>query len=245
MTEHLDDEPGQEHTASDAPGRRRVSRRGLFGAVAAGVGAYGLGRVTVGANPSVLGALVEPGSALESADRQPHPEPTPTTTTPAPTTTIPLAEGEILFPIVVGPDDDCLVLDNFGACRSGCSRSHEAVDIMADQGLPLQAVVSGVLTKKYVDSGKTFGAGNGWTLYDDENDVVYKYFHMETHADDLEVGDRVEQGQIIGTVGETGTSGAGNDSDNFHCHFEYRPGNVPRDAFHLLQRAPYVRFFGE
>ena len=228
----------------DGTGTARLSRRGLLVATAAGLGAYGLTR-TASAQGGVLGALTAPGQALEPAVRvQPTTTTTTTTTTTVPpTTTIPLAEGEILFPIVASEGDSVFVLDNFGDCRgSGCSRSHEACDIMADQGLPLQAVANGVLTKKYVDSGLTYGAGHGWTLTDETNDIVYKYFHMDSHEPGLEEGDEVEIGQIIGYVGETGTSGAGNPSSNFHCHFEYRPGNVAQDPFHLLQRLPHVDF---
>ena len=211
----------------------------------AGLGALGFTRA-VSAQSSVLSALSAPGSALEPAVRVPPTTTTTTTTLPPPTTTIPLAEGEILFPIVSGEGDSVFVLDNFGDCRgSGCSRSHEAVDIMADEGLPLQAVANGVLTKKYVDSGLTYGAGHGWTLHDEENDIVYKYFHLASHAEGLEEGDEVEIGQILGYVGETGTSGAGNPTDNFHCHFEYRPGNIAQDPFHLLQRPPHADFEGQ
>ena len=248
MCDHRDDPCGPEPSPppeapphSTSVGSARLSRRGLIVAAAAGVGAYGLTRTTA-AQGGVLGALSQPGQALEPAVRVPITTTTTTTTVP-PTTTIPLGEGEILFPIVASEGDSVFVLDNFGDCRgSGCSRSHEAVDIMADQGLPLQAVANGVLTKKYVDSGLTYGAGHGWTLTDEENDVVYKYFHMDSHEPGLEEGDEVEVGQIIGYVGETGTSGAGNPSSNFHCHFEYRPGNVAQDPFHILQRPPHVDF---
>jgi len=150
-------------------------------------------------------------------------------------------EGEILFPIVVGEGDSVYVSDNFGACRSGCSRSHEGTDMMADRHLPIRATANGVLTKRYEDSGKTYGAGHGWTLVDEENDVTWKFFHMDHHATGLEVGDTVEIGQIIGAVGNTGTSGANSDS-NYHLHFEYRPGNTAANSYSKLQRDPNVSF---
>ena len=107
---------------------------------------------------------------------------------------------------------------------------------MGSHGADLFAVASGRLTKKYeATPGRTSGAGNGWTLYDEANDVYYKYFHMETHAPGLAEGDWVEFGQVIGTVGNTGTSGANSDT-NFHLHFEYRPHNVAQDPRPLLVR---------
>lgn len=241
----IDHDPAQ-HAPDDAASSNsaspRVTRRGLFGAIAVGVGAYGLSRLPAGANGTAIESLTEPGLALENADRLPHPT---TTTTVPPTTTIPLADGEVLFPVLVGEEDFCYVLDNFGDCRgSGCSRAHEGVDIMADPGLPVIAVASGVLTKKYVDRGLTYGAGNGWTLTNESTGIVYKFFHLESHEEGLEEGDTVEMGQVIGYVGETGTSGAGNSTSNFHCHFEYRPGNVAQNSYHILQRPEHVQFEG-
>ena len=155
----------------------------------------------------------------------------------------PLAAGRVRFPILVAENDTCFVGDNFGACRSGCSRSHEGVDIMADRGLAVIAVVDGTLTKKYEDSGSCGGAGHGWTLNDEANDVVYKFFHLDSHADGLEEGDSVVEGQIIGYIGETGTSGVCSDQySNYHLHFEYRPGNTAQDSFDLLQQPEHVRF---
>ncbi len=228
-------------TLESAAGRqpRLTRRRALLGG-GVGAAALTLGRLGSGSAgaASVAGQLDEPGSALEPATR--------VTTTTTTTTTVPpavpdLADGEILFPIVVGPDDSCFLNDNFGACRSGCSRRHEGTDIMADHLLPIRAVVSGVLTKKYVDSGLTYGAGNGWTLYEASTNITYKFFHMDHHADGLEVGDTVEMGQIIGAVGNTGTSGTNSDT-NYHLHFEYRPDNIPRNSYLLLERDPNVTF---
>lgn len=221
---------------SDAP---RISRRALIAGL--GFGAASIAVVkTSGSVGAVAGQVEGAGQALAQAQRVTT---TTTTTTVAPTTTgTPPQAGEIPFPIVVGADDDCFVGDNFGACRAGCSRSHEGVDIMADQGLEVIAVADGVLTKRYEDSGACGGAGNGWTLTDEANDVVYKFFHLDSHAEGLEVGDEVTVGQVIGYIGETGTSGVCNSFDNFHLHFEYRPGDVARDSFDLLERPEHVRF---
>lgn len=221
----------------------RLTRRRLLGAMAMGAGAVGLSRLPASANSPEVATLEEPGLALEAADRLPHPVPTTTTTT---VPVDPPADGEILFPIIVGPDDDCYVLDNYGDCRgSGCSRTHEGVDMMADPGLPVMSVSAGVITKIYTDRGLTYGAGNGWTIYDEENDVHYRYFHLQDLAPGLEEGSEVELGQIIGSVGETGTTGNGNPTDNFHLHFEWRPNNIARNSFGVLQRTPYVDFQGE
>ena len=93
-----------------------------------------------------------------------------------------------------------------------------------------------------MDRGLTYGAGHGWTLYDETTDVTYKYFHMGSHAEGLAEGDIVQQGSVIGTVGNTGTSGANSDS-NYHLHLEYRPGNVAQDPRPQLVRHPNCTFY--
>jgi murein DD-endopeptidase MepM/ murein hydrolase activator NlpD len=227
----------------------RLSRRQMLFGGAVGLSALALGRLGSGSVGAVAGQLNEPGTALATAFRVNPPTTTtiPTATTTTTTTTVPttteLGAGEILFPIIVGPDDYCYVGRNFGAPRGGGSRSHEGVDIGADVGLPVIAVVDGALTKKYEDSGSCGGAGSGWTLTDEVNDVVYKFFHLDRHEEGLEVGDTVTAGQIIGYVGETGTSGVCSTTyNNYHLHFEYRPGDQPANPFDLLQRAPNVSF---
>jgi len=217
-------------------------RRFITGAFAVGtaISAGGVLSSSSGASADVR-KLGSPGKALAPAERLGPPRTIVDFVVPD--------EGEILFPIVVGEDDYCQVLDNFADCRgNGCERLHEGVDIMAKAGLSIVSVTAGVITKRYDerydDEGRPVrgGAGNGWTIHDEENDVVYKYFHMRSHSQWLDVGDRVEMGEIIGAVGETGTSGAGVEQNNFHLHFEYRPSNDAQDSFEMLQRDPNVTF---
>lgn len=224
----------------------RLSRRGLLMA-AAGVGALGLMGVRSAAAVERPQRLLAAGEALSPARRIPPPTTTTTTTTEPETVLdpdgdgtvgpLPFVEpeaGELLFPIVVEKGDRCGVLDNFGDTRGRPPPYyHQGVDIMADQGLPIRAVVNGVLTRR---SETDF---YGWTLYDPAADVVYRYFHNTADANGFEVGHRVKRGDIIGFVGDTGTS-----PGNYHLHFEYRPANVPADVYHLLQRQEHVQFWG-
>jgi len=231
--------PDDTATPSGAP---RLNRRSLLAGFGASAAMIAIAR-TGGSAGAVAGELNGPGAALAPAQRVTTTTTTTTTTVPGSTPSAPPTAGEIRFPILVGEDDTCYVGDNFGACRSGCSRSHEGVDMMADQGLGVIAVADGVLTKQYVDQGRCGGAGNGWTLTDEENDVVYKFFHLDSHAEGLEEGDAVTAGQVIGYVGETGTSGVCSEQySNYHLHFEYRPGNTARNSFELLERPEHVRF---
>lgn len=218
----------------------KISRRSMIAGLGFGAAALAVAK-TGSAAGSVAGQLNGPGEALAPATRVTTTTTT-TTTVPTSTTSIVPVVGEIPFPIIVGEEDSCYVLRNFGDCRSNCSRRHEGVDIMADQGLEVIAVADGTLTKIYEDSGLRSGAGNGWTLTDEVNGIVYKYFHLDEHAEGLEVGDTVTAGQVIGYIGETGTTGANSEQENFHLHFEYRPNDVPSDPFDLLTRPEFAVF---
>lgn len=213
--------------------RGQMSRRRLLGAgLGAAAGLFAVDRA-VATLPN--GRIVTAAGPLEANNLAPAER------IPPPKTTTAIPDGQIMFP--VDAQESCWVSDNFGDCRgSGCSRSHEGLDISGSRGADLYAVVTGQLTKQYVDSGLTYGAGNGWTLEDEENNITYKYFHMATHAEGLAEGDIVMQGDVIGTVGNTGTSGV-NDDSNYHLHFEYRPNNVAQDPLPLLVRPDSCTFY--
>lgn len=143
-----------------------------------------------------------------------------------------IVSGEgLLFPI--DPQPRCVVADNFGGnSKQFGSGSHRGVDIAADQGQAVYAVEDGFLYRQFTDGSP----GLGWGLWSD-TDVKYRYFHLDSFAEGLEVGDRVTRGQVIGSVGDTGNAAEGGD----HLHFEVRPGPHPQfgsvpavDPFPLL-----------
>ena len=136
--------------------------------------------------------------------------------------------GSIPFPIE--PQPRCEVTDSFGDPRSG-GRSHEGVDIIAGLGQPVYAVADGTLTKKYVDGVDSSISGNGWKLSMSDRSFFF-YAHMSGFAQGLEVGSKVQRGDLIGFVGDSGNSGPG----NHHLHFEYHPlGGAAIDTFPLLE----------
>lgn len=134
--------------------------------------------------------------------------------------------GPIRFPMA--PSPRCEVLDSFGDPRSA-GRSHEGVDILATLGQPILAVEDGVLIAQYsVDGPSSSLSGNAWKLRADDAEA-YFYAHMAGFAAGLQIGSRVQAGDIIGFVGDTGNPGTG----NFHLHFEYQPNGT--DAVDSLQ----------
>jgi peptidoglycan LD-endopeptidase LytH len=113
--------------------------------------------------------------------------------------------------------------DTWGAPRSG-GRRHQGVDMLAPTGTPLQAVVSGMLTQ-----GNNRLGGITVSLMGDTGDRFY-YAHLSAYEG---VSGRVEQGQVIGYIGDTG-----NATGTPHLHFEIRPGaGVPVNPYPSVRAA--------
>ena len=154
------------------------------------LGMLGAGAIATARWPSVLAlsqGLNEPAQALQQAERL-RPEPT------------------IAFPVELSTE---LIIGN------GFGGGHYGIDIWrADSapGHPLVACVDGVLIVQEILSGRQ---GNSWVIQGSDANA-YRYHHIDEFAEGLEVGDTVEQGQVIATMGETGNAGGP------HLHFEVR-----------------------
>jgi murein DD-endopeptidase MepM/ murein hydrolase activator NlpD len=83
----------------------------------------------------------------------------------------------------------------------GYSARHNGTDFAAPYGTPVRATASGVVTARGRDNGR----GNYVTVRH-ANGFASNYYHMQRFASGLRAGLRVEQGQVIGTVGSTGLS---------------------------------------
>ena len=115
----------------------------------------------------------------------------------------------------------------FGAQRSG--HAHEGQDVFAPAGRPLLAVRDGVV----LEAGSDAGRGNYVSVYSDDADETYVYFHMLSAAK-VEVGERVRGGTEVGALGCTGSCYGD------HLHFEVHRGEGAEtpavDPLPLLQR---------
>lgn len=111
-------------------------------------------------------------------------------------------------------------------CRY-CSSYHRGVDFTPGRGTPIYAIADGVVTQQ------EFSGGYGEHAYIEHDingqTVLSVYAHMIADSSPLEVGDRVQVGDFVGLVGNTGIS------TGAHLHFEIRIDGVYLDPFAYLQ----------
>lgn len=114
--------------------------------------------------------------------------------------------GDMTCP-VAGPVS---FVDSWGAPRSG--HTHQGVDMMADYGTPIVAIVSGTITYAAYD-----GSGGNMLFLSGSDGNDYWYMHNQENF--VGEGSQVKVGQQIATVGDTG-----NAAGTPHLHFEFHPG---------------------
>ncbi len=124
-------------------------------------------------------------------------------------------------------DGKCWFTDTWGDPRPG-GRVHEGIDIGADAGTPLYAVVDGVIAKQYFDKPGWRG-GNAIRLSMPDGTYFF-YGHMSSFAEGIAPGVSVTAGTVIGYVGMTGNAGVN------HLHLEVHPrGGKPVNPYPLAR----------
>jgi murein DD-endopeptidase MepM/ murein hydrolase activator NlpD len=95
-------------------------------------------------------------------------------------------------------------------------RQHHGVDMVGAMGTPLVAVENGVV----YGTGWHYLGGINLYLRGDSSDVYY-YAHLSGFAGGISDGVRVNKGQTVGYLGDTGNAGVP------HLHLGYQPGGGP------------------
>lgn len=118
-------------------------------------------------------------------------------------------------------DGNFRISSGFGPRRAptaGASTFHKGVDLAAPTGTPVRATKGGKvsISTHQTSNGRSTGYGN-WVEIKHDDGTSSRYGHLS--ARDVQVGQRVEAGQVIGKVGNTGTS------TGAHLHFEVRNAN--------------------
>lgn len=143
---------------------------------------------------------------------------------------LPTGSSQTLMIPVVGIKREQLQ-DTYNDARSG-GRVHNSIDIIAPAGTPVVAASDGEIAKFFYSNG-----GGGITIYQYSPDkhFIYYYAHLQKRADNIQEHDFVKQGTVIGYVGDTGNSGAG----NYHLHFSIGVLTDPKRFFDAAEINPF------
>ncbi|TIC86376.1 M23 family metallopeptidase [Nocardioides sp. GY 10127] len=123
---------------------------------------------------------------------------------------VPVADGDVVFPLA--PGTSYVDQENFGGVSSFWSTTHTGTDFSTACGGTVLAATSGVV---HVDTTEAWSGT--WLVEIDSGAVVTWYAHMQ--AIEVEDGQQVSAGQVIGAVGDLGNS------TGCHLHFEVRSGD--------------------
>ena len=118
--------------------------------------------------------------------------------------------------------------NDFGAVRTyGGDRTHEGNDLIADMGTPIVSMTDGEITRL------------GWNEYGGQrigitsNKGTYFYYaHMDSYADGMIKGKRVEAGEVIGYIGDTGYGPPGTRGKlvpHLHIQIGYKKGGFSKE----------------
>ena len=97
-------------------------------------------------------------------------------------------------------------------------RAHKGVDFSAPLGTKVKASGSGVVD--FV--GRQGGYGNV-VIIKHQNKITTLYAHLNAFEDGIRVGQKINQGDILGEVGRTGWA------TGTHLHYEFRIDGAPTD----------------
>lgn len=123
---------------------------------------------------------------------------------------------------------------HFGAPRTGldiirpeCGAGHCGVDLDGPRGRPVVAVADGVVVRVEHSELGLDGRSGRYVRIEHDDGTLTAYMHLDDIADGLEVGDHVDGGQYIGTLGATAVYAAPP-----HLHFSLEVPNHPGPGRH-------------
>lgn len=172
-----------------------------------------LRRLTMGVGLILLLALAGLASMIRivpTPPATPAPEPAMVADAPAQASVGAWTHPLLIVPVQGVPRTQ--IVDTWGQSRANGARAHQATDIIAPGGTPVIAAAPGTVEKLFFSEG-----GGGITLYVRSPDRQWSYYyaHLQRYAPGVIEGMQVKAGDLLGFVGDTGNSGAG----NFHLHF--------------------------
>jgi murein DD-endopeptidase MepM/ murein hydrolase activator NlpD len=109
------------------------------------------------------------------------------------------------------------------ALRPECGQGHCGIDLVGPVGRPIVAVGDGVIVRIERSQLGRDGRSGRYVRIEHPDGTLTAYMHLDTIEPGLEVGDSVDGGQQIGTLGTTGTNG----TTPPHVHFALEVPKVP------------------
>ena len=103
----------------------------------------------------------------------------------------------------------------------GVMRLHTGIDLVAEEGVPVVSTEEGVVIKAQL----AYAWGNIIIV---QHDATYSTSYSHLKSMNVKEGDRVQKGQIIGLVGNTGLS------TKVHLHFELLKNGMATDPINYL-----------
>jgi len=137
-----------------------------------------------------------------------------------------VVDASLGFP--VAGRSNAAVQSLFGAEREGGRRSHEGVDIFAPRGTPVLAISSGYVAR--ID--ETNLGGKVIWVRDAHRNQAYYYAHLDQQL--VSANTRVEAGDTLGLVGNTGNAR----STPSHLHFGIYATRRAVDPYPYIQDMP-------
>ena len=122
------------------------------------------------------------------------------------------------------------ISSGFGKRKDPLNRKtayHTGIDFRGERGEPVYATAEGVVKKAF----RNGGYGN-YVLIDHGNGYTSSFSHLQKYM--VHKGDRVERGQLIGLIGNTGRS------TGSHLHYEIALNNKPINPYKFLKVANLV-----
>ena len=153
------------------------------------------------------------------------------------------SEAHFIWPLGKSPDTPDEMNTSFGP-RIDAERwdFHDGIDLPALVGTPVHAMANGMVHRAGPADKTGPGQGFGSTHVllqvcdptDGKNDLFLVYLHLDSIAEGVIPGEQVNQGDLIGTVGQE-------DATYPHLHFEFRKGGPEQvRSVHPLHYLPYL-----
>ena len=116
--------------------------------------------------------------------------------------------------------------DSWGFPRSG-GRTHKGIDIFAPYGTPLVAIETGTITRI-----GTVNLGGQRIWLEGDSGTHWYYAHLSDYAEGLYVGQRVDPGDLVGYVGDSGNA----KGTPPHLHLQQHPnGGTPINPYPAMR----------